>query len=90
MQRTQRTHRAMEGDDMCSRFFGLSSVVGVYGCGHDEPEKSPPAAFQLLYRAQAGRIYEARTLTIVELSKGLSSLCHWEPEAARTSEKERS
>jgi len=111
MQRTQRTRHAMEGNDICSKFSGLLSVVGVYGCGHDEPEKSPPAAFQLLYHVQAGRIHEARTLTIIALSKGLcarqhahfttlhlrqylppgtshlSSLCHWEPDAARTCEK---
>jgi len=113
MQRTQRTHHATEGNDMCSRFSGLSSDVGVYGCSTMNQRNLLPL-LSSSFTTSKPVTFTKHALTIKAISKvlrtrqhghfttllfsqllppvtsHLSSLCHWELEVARTSEKERS
>ena len=50
------------GQDVPAPILSHRLIVDVYGYKSEEPAHFPPAAFQLPYRVQAGRLHEARTL----------------------------
>jgi len=99
-QRTQRTHHPTEGNDICSRFSGLSFVVGLDTKNQRNLLPLLPSSFTTskpvvsTKHAHSPKSFAQGSTDTLRLPFSvsssllappyLSSLCHWEIEAART------